>query len=47
MNSIFMKFAKVFAAVALMITAANVNTTCMVVIHQPKLPESADKLRKF
>lgn len=47
MNNIFMKFAKVFAAVALMITAANVNTTCMIVIHQPKLPEGAERLRKF
>ena len=32
---------------ALAIVTANVNSTCQFIIHQPKLPESAKKLRKF
>ena len=35
------------AGLALMITALNVNTTCLYVMHQPKLPENAEKLSKF
>jgi len=47
MKNIFVKFAGVVAALALMVTAANVNTACVLVIHQPKLPEGAEKLRRF
>ena len=32
---------------AMLITAMNVNSTCMYMIHQPKLPQTANKLRKF
>ena len=32
---------------AMMVTAINVNTTCAFVIHQPELPKTAKKLRKF
>lgn len=32
---------------ALMITALNVNTTCAFIAHQPEVPDSAKKLRKF
>jgi len=32
---------------ALAIVTANVNSTCQFIIHQPKLPESAKKLRGF
>lgn len=35
------------SAFALMITTLNVNTTCYWIIHQPKLPKEAKKLRKF
>lgn len=35
------------ASFALMITSLNINTTCMFIAHQPKLPDSAKKLRKF
>ncbi|MSU03155.1 cyclic lactone autoinducer peptide [Tissierella sp. DSM 105185] len=35
------------ASLALMVTSLNVNTTCMLIAHQPKLPEGAKKLRKF
>ncbi len=37
----------VVASLALMITTLNVNTTCLYMAHQPKLPDSAKKLRKF
>ena len=47
MKNIFIKFAGVIAALALMVTAANVNVTCALIIHQPKLPEGAERLRKF
>lgn len=35
------------SALALMVTTLNVNTTCMYVMHQSELPESAKSLRKF
>ncbi len=41
------KVGGVLASLALMVTALNVNTTCMLIAHQPKLPEGAKKLRKF
>lgn len=41
------KFSGVIASLALFITALNVNATCAFIIHQPKLPEGAKKLRKF
>jgi len=41
------KFGGVVATIAIGVTALNVNTTCMFVAHQPKLPEGAEKLRKY
>ncbi len=38
---------KAIAAAAKMATTTNVNSTCGFVIHQPKLPKGAEKLRKF
>lgn len=35
------------ATFALMVTALNVNTTCMFIAHQDELPKSAKKLRRF
>lgn len=35
------------ASLALMVTVLNVNNACMLVAHQPELPETAKKLRKF
>lgn len=40
-------FGRMVASFALMITALNVNTTCMFIAHQDELPKSAKKLRKF
>jgi cyclic lactone autoinducer peptide len=47
MKNFFAKYASVIAALAIMVTAANVNRACMLVIHQPKLPEGAEKLRRL
>lgn len=38
---------KMVAAAARKATSVNVNSTCLFVVHQPKLPENAKKLRKF
>ncbi|NCC15450.1 MAG: cyclic lactone autoinducer peptide [Clostridia bacterium] len=35
------------ATLAVVITTLNVNTTCLYMAHQPKLPDAAKKLRKF
>ena len=42
-----LKFGMILASLALMVTSLNVNTTCMLIAHQPELPENAKKLRKF
>ena len=46
-NKIFFKIGGLLASFALMITALNVNSACYFLIHQPKLPQGAEKLRKF
>ncbi len=40
-------FKKAVAAAAKMATTANVNSACMFVAYQPKLPKGTEKLRKF
>ncbi|WP_341473005.1 cyclic lactone autoinducer peptide [Alkalibaculum bacchi] len=35
------------ASLALTVTIMNVNSACIFLVHQPKLPEGAQKLRKF
>ncbi len=47
LKTIMIKFSGLFAAVALMITAATANAACAFVMHQPEMPEGAKKLRKF
>lgn len=47
MKKALMKFSGVIASLALMVTVMNANTTCIWLIHQPKLPKGAEKLRKF
>ncbi|MDD4629272.1 MAG: cyclic lactone autoinducer peptide [Eubacteriales bacterium] len=47
MKNLVVKFSGVIAALALMVTAANVNHACMIVMHQPNLPKGAEKLRKY
>lgn len=38
---------KALARTAMFVTKTNVNSACMFISHQPKLPENAKKLRKF
>jgi len=38
---------KLIAKAALVVTKANVNSSCVFLAHQPKMPEAAKKLRKF
>ncbi|MDW5300055.1 MAG: cyclic lactone autoinducer peptide [Sedimentibacter sp.] len=47
MKKLVLKFGSAIASLALMITALNVNSTCYFLIHQPKLPKGAEKLRRF
>lgn len=47
MKNIFAKYASVIAALALMVTAVSANRTCLLVYHQPKMPEGAEKLRRL
>lgn len=47
MKNLFAKYAGVIAALALMVTAVNVNHICMLVAHQPEMPEGAEKLRRL
>lgn len=41
------KCGKVLANLALSVTRANVNSTCLWINGQPKLPKDAKKLRRF
>ena len=47
MKNLMFKFSGMIAALALLITATNVNITCAAWVHQPELPKGAEKLRKF
>lgn len=38
---------KFIASFALIVTTFSVNTACVFIAHQPKLPESAKELQKF
>ena len=41
------KINSILANTALAVTKSNANKTCVFILHQPKLPEGANKLRKF
>jgi cyclic lactone autoinducer peptide len=47
MKQLLIKIGTSLASLALMVTALNVNTACMLFVHQPKLPDNAKRLRKF
>lgn len=47
MSKVWIKFGSMFAALAMVVTTFTMNSTCAFLMHQPKLPESAKKLRKF
>lgn len=40
-------FGTFLAAAVLFITTCNVNSTCIYVVHQPKMPEEANRLKKM
>jgi len=41
------KASKIVVGLAFLTVYANINSTCMFMVHQPKLPENAKKLRNF
>ena len=47
MKNLFTKYASIIAAVALMVTTISVNRACMLIYHQPEMPEGAEKLRRL
>lgn len=47
MKNYFAKYASAIAAIALMVTTMSVNRSCWLVMHQPEMPEGADKLRRL
>lgn len=47
MNQIFLKLGAVVANLALLVTVLNVNLTCFFFIHQPELPDGAERFKKF
>lgn len=46
MKKLVYKFGSVIASLALMVTVANVNTSCFFMAHQPQLPKGAKQLKK-
>ncbi len=47
MKSKILKCAKLIMGLAVVVTAFNVNSTCMFYINQPPIPKSAKELRRF
>ena len=46
MKRFFTKMATAVASLALVVTAASVNSLCFCWMHQPELPEGAEMLRR-
>lgn len=47
MNKFIFKIGSLIATLALSFTSLNVNSACILYIHQPKLPEGAENLSKI
>lgn len=47
MKKLMLKFGGLLACLALLVTTVNVNQACILLVHQPKLPQGAKNLRKF
>lgn len=47
MNKFLKRYGHIVSAFALVITTISANNMCFYIFHQPKLPETAKKLRKF
>ncbi len=43
----FYMMGSTMVSMALLVTTININTTCAWFAHQPELPDTAKKLRKF
>lgn len=43
----FKKCANVLASMAMMFSIVAVNTRCVFIFHQPKMPEAMKKLKKY
>jgi len=46
MKNLSIKLSGMFAALSLIVAGYGVNS-CMLIMHQPKLPKGAEKLRKY
>lgn len=46
-NLLVKRISNVLAMLALFITTCNVNSTCVFYVHQPEIPEKAEKLKKY
>jgi cyclic lactone autoinducer peptide len=47
LKNIALRFGKIVASLALLVTITNVNSTCLFIAHQPEIPEKANRLRKY
>jgi cyclic lactone autoinducer peptide len=47
MKNLYAKYASIIAAIALMVTTVSVNRTCLLIYHQPEMPEGSEKLRRL
>lgn len=46
MKKILYKLCQLVSCFALIVTIMNVNSTCFFIVHQPQLPEGAERLKK-
>lgn len=46
-KDLFKKYSGVVAAFAMVVTTLVANSTCIYIMYQDQMPESAKKLRKF
>jgi len=47
MKKLFQKYGSFLAALAIVVTTMNANSTCLCIMHQDLLPDEAKRLRKF
>ncbi len=46
MKNFMRKWSAVVAGLAIMVTTVAVNSACFLLMHQPELPEGAERLRR-
>lgn len=47
MKKVIYKYSHILLAFALFMTTTAINRNCVSILHEPELPKSAKKLRKF